>query len=222
MKHNIRTLVVTTALIPSTIFTQNSFAEDHSNWFVKPNIGISLISDLSANVNDVNSANGKADIDIDSGLVAGLGVGYRYNKHLAVELAWEYRSNDSAVSLPNDVVYEEGDYASNTFFLNGIYTFSSNNRWKPYLGAGLAWIQEVDIDLETAGSELSYSASGDVGYQIFGGVNYELNKHWDLQAEVRTSSVSGIGLEAETNSTGGFSDLDYKPATFQLGMVYNF
>lgn len=222
MKHYIRSIVVMTLFIPLSTFAQGALANDNSNWFVKPNIGISLISDFSVNFSDANNTNENADINTDSGFLAGLGVGYRYNEYLAVEVAWEYRTNDSSVSLANGLVYEDGNYASNTFFINGIYTFGSKGRWKPYLGAGIAWLQEVDIDIEKNESELSYSANGDIGLQVFGGVNYELNNNWDLQAEVRTTSITGIDFEAETSSTGSFSGLDYKPTTVQFAMVYNF
>ncbi|MBX2848791.1 MAG: porin family protein [Acidiferrobacterales bacterium] len=205
----------------ATLLPNIANADDHG-WFLRPNIGLSTLSDQTADSSGVLGATGQADINVDSGFVAGLGVGYRYNSNLAIELAWEYRTNDSSVILDNGVSVEESNYASNTFFLNAIYNFDSSNSWQPYVGAGLSWIQEVDIDLEVAGIESSFSSEGDLGFQVFAGIGYELNDHWQLQAELRYGSIGDIDLEAELNTLGSFSGADYDPTTVQLGLVYSF
>lgn len=216
MKRYFKTLIVT------TICTSSIGHADEAGWFVRPNIGVSNLSDLSVTANDINGFNGTSEVSLDSGIVAGLGVGYQYNENLAVEVAWEYRSNDSAVSLPGGALFGDGNYASNTFFLNGHYYFDSSSAFKPYFGAGLAWIQEIDIDLEGQPQELSYSADGDVGLQVFGGVTYAFSDRFSLQAELRYTQVSGIELEPEEGASGRFLDVDYKPATLQLAALYRF
>ena len=200
----------------------SSTAGAAENWFVRPYVGISQMSDLSADFNDIDGQSGKADIDLDSGFTGGLGVGYRYTDNFAVELGWEYRSNDSSVTLNDSSEFDDGNYASNIFYLNGHYFFAQSDDWQPYVGAGLTWIEEVDIDLERNGDELSYSASGDVGYQLFAGVDYALDTHWKLQGELRYGSVQGIDLDGESGDPGGIDDIDYETTTLQFGVVYAF
>lgn len=221
MKHNIKSITAIASTILTIICSQTSYA-DNNNWFIRPNVGLSALSDFSSTVSGAERNNGNVDIDIDSGFVTGFGIGYKLNNNLMAELAWEYRANDSSVTLPNASISQQGNFASNTFFLNGLYQFNPYNAWKPYLGAGLSWIQEVDIDLEFTDSELSYSSNGDLGFQVFGGIAYDLSEKWQLQAELRYTNISGIDLESEFNNTGRFTDIDYAPNTFQLALVYDF
>ncbi len=95
-------------------------------------------------------------------------------------------------------------------------------RWQPYLGVGLSWVQEIDIDLERGGVERSYSGDGDTGYQLFAGVAYPLNDQWSLSGEWRYGSINGIELQRESGAEAFFRDLDYQPTTAQFGLVYNF
>ena len=191
-------------------------------WFIKSHIGLSQMSDLTGNGQSIAGESGRAEVALDSGFNAGLGGGYWWNDHIAMELGWEYRSNGSQTEIDGGATYPEGNYASNTFYLNGLYHFSSNGKWQPYVGAGLVWVQEVDIDLEGDGNELSYSGDGDTGYQVLAGVNYRLNQDWWLQFEGRYTSNSDLTLEAEDSSGGKFSDFDYQPVTLQVGLAYRF
>ncbi len=200
----------------------NSMAAEDSGWFVRPFIGASQMSDLSADTRNLGSLDGSASLDLDSGFNAGIGIGYRYNPRVAVEVAWDYRSNDSSVVLADDSEFSSGDYASNMFYLNGFYFPEvASEKWSPYLGAGLSVMQEIDLDLESNGNETSLSGSGDVGYQLFAGVDYRINRDWSLGAELRYGSTTGIDLDGEGNN-GQFKDLDYEPTTVQIGLTYQF
>ncbi len=195
-------------------------AED--NWFVRPYVGLSQMSDLDSDFSDIDSLSGDAEIDLGSGFTGGIGVGYNYTDNFAVEFGWEYRSNDSEVVLADSSEFDDGNYASNIFYLNSHYRFAPNGDWRPYVGAGLTWVEEIDIDLERGGDELSYSGDGDVGYQLFAGVDYRINPEWTLQGELRYGSITGIDLEGESGDPGQFEDIDYETTTLQLGLVYEF
>ena len=209
------------ALILS-LMTLPTYAEDGS-WFVRPYVGLSQMSNLTATSESVGSADGSSDIQLDSGFTAGFGVGYQYNENWAAELAWEYRSNDSEVTLPDGKIYTDGNYASNIFFISGFYYFKPfSESIKPYIGAGLSWIQEVDIDLEEGGTELSYSGDGDLGFQLFAGIEYTLSDRWALQTELRYGSTGEFDLQGEESTTGKINGLDYEPFTLQVGAKFNF
>ncbi len=198
------------------------FAEDREGWFVRAYGGYSQHSDIDADTSGIVGASTQADISIDGGFTAGAGVGYRYGDNWAVEVAWEYRSNDTETDVGGEESYPDGNLASSTFYLNGYYHFPATGRWDPYVGAGLGWLQEVDIDLEGNGPERSYSGDGDTGLQLFAGANYELTEHLQLQGEIRYSYFSDLDLEGENGARGEFSSLDYDPLTLQVGLVYRF
>ena len=191
-------------------------------WFVRPYVGLSQMSDLSSDFSNIDGLSGDADIDLDTGFTGGIGIGYRYTDRVAVEFGWEYRSNDSETTLNDISEFDDGNYASNIFYLNGHYQFEKNDKWQPYVGAGLTWVEEIDIDLERNGDELSYSGDGDVGYQVFAGINYDLNQAWKLQSELRYGSITDIDLEGEGNDVGEFDSIDYETTTLQIGLVYDF
>jgi outer membrane protein W len=215
----LKTLVsITVALVSSA----EVMASDSDRWFLRPYIGLSMISDLNATAIDVDNTSGTARLSLDNGYTGGLGVGYRFNEHLAAELAWEYRSNDSEINFANQALLRNGNYASNIFFLNGHYNFNYYGNWQPYVGAGLSWIQEIDVDFDRNGTESSFSSDGDVGYQVFTGVNYALAAKWRLQTELRYGSISNIELVEEGGGGGRLSGLEYKPFTVQVGLLYLF
>lgn len=212
-------LIVTSLLLSANLFASN---QNTSTWTVRPYFGISQMSDLSAQTIGVGTADGNVQVNLDSGFAAGLGFGYQINQNWTAELAWEYRSNDSETTLADGSIFTEGNYASNLFMLNTAYNFPASGKWQPYVGAGLTWLQEVDIDLESNGNEQSYSGDGNIGFQIFGGINYPIAQKWDLQGELRYGSITGIDLVGEQNANGSFTDMDYKTTTVQIGLTYQF
>jgi hypothetical protein len=89
-------------------------------------------------------------------------IGYRYRNGWAAEAEWNYRSHKLSSLCPGGAtVARKGDFASNILLINGLRRFMSPSPWTPYDGAGIGWVQEIDIDLKPAagGVERSYSAS---------------------------------------------------------------
>lgn len=218
-----KTLIKQISLFIAITVSITNITKTHAsdNWFIRPVIGLSQMSDLNSSFNNIEMLSGNSEIELNSGFNAGLGFGYRYTDNFALELAWEYRSNDSETTLANTSNFEDGNYASNIFFLNLHYRFNTQSNFVPYLGAGLSWAEEIDIDLERNGEELSFSSNGDTGFQVFAGLEYKLNESWTVQSELRYGSITGINLDSE-QAAGSFDDLDYKTKTLQFGLVYDF
>ncbi|MDF2180125.1 outer membrane beta-barrel protein [Aliiglaciecola sp. CAU 1673] len=192
------------------------------SWMIKPYFGLSQLSDTQGQSQSLGTQDGQTKVDLDSGFVAGLGLGYQLDAQWRAELAWEYRSNDSVTTLADGQRFTEGNYASNTFALNGYYLFADVAGFQPYSGAGLVWIQEIDLDLERNGEEQSLSGSSDTGFQLMLGIEYQFNASWQAQAELRYTSLTGIGLQDEGAGNAILRDLDYQPLTFAINLLYRF
>lgn len=197
-------------------------ADDVEGWFSRGYAGYSYLSDQNAKTTGLAAEPSAGDVDLDSGLAAGISIGYRFSEHIAAELAWEYRSHDSEVSLDNGERWNDGNYASNTLWINGFYYFPRSGRWQPYLGAGIGYLEEIDIDLERRGEkERSFSDDGDITWQVFGGIEYQLDDSWSLHGELRYSYLDDVDLSEESGA-GEIKGLDYDPATVQFGVSYRF
>lgn len=196
-------------------------AEDEG-WYLKAHGGYSQLSDIDTDTAGIAGDQVATAISTNGGFTAGAGIGFRWTQNWALELAWEYRSNETETALADAAQFPDGNLASNAVYLNGYYHFRPTGKWVPYVGAGLGWIQEIDIDLEGSGPEQSYSGDGDTGYQVFAGANYHMTSQWYLQGELRYSRFSNIDLEGEGGSRGSFESIDYDPLTVQLAVIYQF
>ena len=215
-----------TLILATTAFIYKpAFADDTGKWFVKLYGGTSTLSDQSieqTGVPDVTAgATGK--IKNDSGFMAGGSVGYNYNNNLSVEIAWDYRSNDSKTNFSDGIRFNDGDFASNIFFVNGRYTLDpiAQTNLRPYIGGGLGYVEEIDVDLKSGGVERSYSKNSEMAYQFMAGATYPLTEKIDLDAGLRYVRVDNIKLKRESGS-GELRNVDYDPLSLAVGLSYKF
>lgn len=223
MHRNLSFLLPLGAFLSLPFVTPEARAD--GNWYLKPTVGAAFLSSSSFSQSGVAEEGASGSGEFDSGYFAGIGVGYRYGNGWSAEVTWEFRTNDiDQVIFSDGTRFTEGNYASNIFYLNGFYTFGAmeDRRWRPYLGAGLGYVQEIDIDLETAGVENSYSGDGELAFQAMGGVEYELSDRWRLQGEARYVTVSGNDLEFEGAGAGIINDIDYDGWTLGLNVLFDF
>jgi len=214
--------LLTTTSILSLIIGANVQAQQDNGWFIKPSFGISTLSDQSGNATNAGQFDGDWDVKTSSGFNAGLGLGYQYNPNISVEVYWEYRTNDTDTTIASTGDVLEGNYASNMFFLNGYYHLTPNQKWQTYVGAGIGWTQEIDIDLEENGVERSYSGDGDIGFQLMVGADYEVSDNLLLNGEIRYGAMSSVEMTGEENATGTLTGFDYNPLTIGIGLKYKF
>ena len=215
--------LIAIAIAATTLLSTFVSNAQDSTWYVKSALGLSLLSDQSGEVDSVLGQTGNTDINTDGGFNAGVAAGYFIDENWAVELYWEYRTNDSETMLPGGVQFTDGNFASSVFAANAYYYTKNTSDWRWFAGAGLAVVQEIDIDLEDQTGERSFSGSGDIGFQVFTGVDYALDDNWSAQAEIRYLNVSGIDMTAEENVlVGSFQNIDYTPLSVQLNLIYTF
>lgn len=192
------------------------------NWVLTPYAGLSDLSNTSATGYNFMTPTSSAAVKPDVGYLVGADISYFFTNQFSAELGWEYRSNKSTVILNNADQLQGGNYASNTIYLNGRYHWIKSGHWQPYVGVGLAWLQEIDIDIMMGGKELSLSESGDIGYQLLLGADYQLKEKWKLQTELRYADFGRINLNGEEGSIAQLKGIGYKPLTVQLGLSYTF
>ncbi len=94
--------------------------------------------------------------------------------------------------------------------------------WDFYVGAGLGYVQEIDLDLEESGLERSYSDSGDTVVNFMLGFDYALTPDISVNAELRIARAQSVDLPAEVNVSGSAGDLEYSPSTLGHGIKWRF
>ncbi len=155
--------------------------------------------------------------NFDTGFGFGGDIGFRYGNGWATEVEWNYRRHNLK-SLSGAVV-NDGDFASNIFFVNGLRRFpGAVGKWTPYIGAGVGWVQEIDFDLNSVGADRAWSKQGKIGLQLIGGAEIPLNKDWSLAADIRMLRLGRVELPAEEGVMGRLSKPSYNPVSVQIGL----
>ncbi|MCZ8133025.1 MAG: outer membrane beta-barrel protein [Steroidobacteraceae bacterium] len=199
-------------------------AEDapDSRWSVKALFGATTMSDQTLQFTGNGPAQ-RADAALGSGLLTGAAVGYELTPNWHVEAEFTYQSVDhDGLSPAIAAASGTGNFASTGFALNGLYSFNAfgSDRARTYVGLGVAWLSEIDIDFESAGREVSYSGS-DVGVQAMAGVRYELGSRWFLDAGLRYLAASGVELDGEDGALGRVK-ADYAPWSAAVAIGWRF
>jgi outer membrane protein W len=88
------------------------------------------------------------------------------------------------------------------------------------VGAGLAYLTEVDVDFESAGGERSFTGDG-FGVQLLAGARYDLGERWFVDAGLRYLAASSLDLEDEGGGTGSI-EADYEPWAVVLAVGRRF
>jgi outer membrane protein len=155
----------------------------------------------------------------DAGLGFGGDIGFRYGNGWAAEVEWNYRRHDLKSLSGSTTTVNDGDFASNIFFVNGLRRFpGTSGRWTPYIGAGIGWVQEIDFDLNSGGTDRAWSKQGKIGLQLIAGAEIPMSKDWRLTADFRMLRLGSVELPAEEGVTGRLSKPDYNPVSVQLGL----
>ncbi|MEM8997712.1 MAG: porin family protein [Acidobacteriota bacterium] len=161
-----------------------------------------------------------ADASYDQGFRSGLAFGWRFDDRFALELEYLYSTNDFDTVLFSDGQrFEEGNYASVVISANAYTFFRRGESLRPYVGAGVGWVQEVDVDFERGGEEISFETD-DFGFQAMAGLLWDVNDRWSLDLQARYLLVDGLEMESEDGP--GTVVADYRPLSLFAGLSYRF
>ncbi len=142
------------------------------------------------------------------GQIFGASVGKKLTQNWSVETEFFYRSNDiDSVSSGPLAGSTEGDYASTNLMFNGVYTFTQEDgsglwgKFTPFVGAGLGFLEEADIDTKVGGVERQYSDTWIPAVQLLAGVTYEVNATWSVFVETRYHYAGELELKSSKDNT---------------------
>lgn len=176
----------------------------------------------STTFDEVGSASFGSGLTARFGTGLGLGgdIGFRYGNGWASELEWNWRRHDlKSLQSGGSTLATNGDFASNIIFVNGLRRFvGQTGGWTPYVGAGLGWVQEIDFDINSGGTERAWSKNGKVAVQLIGGAEIPLGGAWRLATDVRLLRVGNVELSAEEGVTGRLTQPRYNPVSVQVGL----
>lgn len=98
--------------------------------------------------------------------------------------------------------------------VNGLYTFATNGALTPYVGAGISFVIEVDLDVDAGPAAGEYEDSGVFAAQVMVGADYALSDSVGLYGELRYFTAGSQTLEA----AGDTIEADYDSIDATIGL----
>jgi len=204
---NITQCTVAISILGLQACSSTSAPRGDSGFYARANAGYGTTLDGA-----FDPVGGEADGEYTAGLVSGGALGYEFDSSWSIEADWTYRRGEIDSIGTNGAVATGGDYASVAATANLIYSFERQGDWRPYVGVGYGFLQEIDADLQPTGNEVS--DRGAPAYQVFGGVGWRASAELEVTVEGRYLGTSGVELEG-----GGASfDADYENLSVLLGL----
>jgi len=211
--------ILKTLSVAVAAFGSTSLLAEENPWYARLNTGFSTLSDARLTLTDATVASA----EFDSGLLWGGAVG-RQSGAFRLEAEIAYRSNEiSRQDLPGyRQDSEAGDFASLGLGLNLLYEFNLFENVVTYVGGGITYLEEIDIDLtdRQTNEEISFS-DNDFALQLMAGARYEMSDNWDIFTELRYFDGGTITLESESDSSLSI-ETDYKTTAVVFGVGYRF
>jgi opacity protein-like surface antigen len=164
------------------------------------------------------TADGSASFD--AGWQAGGAVGYRFNDTWSADIEMMYRNNEIDQVASSSPAIDGGDFASLALMTNVRYYLPIGGPLRTYVGLGVGWLEEIDIDLASGGSENGFSTSG-FGAQALLGAEYPLTDRLWVDLEGRYFRSFAGKFEGEEGASGRY-DADYDRVEMFVGLTWRF
>ena len=197
-------------------------AQAEGDWYATAKFAYNTLDDQDIEYTALgNATNGRAEFD--GGFAAGATGGYRFNESWRLEGEFMYRTSElDSADIAGLGTFDDGDYSSVAIGVNALYDFNlfGSDKTRAFAGAGVAWLQEIDVDFEENGVESSYSGD-DFGFQVMLGARYDIGERWFLETDVRYFFATDIEMTAEGNALGRV-EADYEPLSVTAGIVFVF
>jgi outer membrane protein W len=214
-----RALSSATLIMVALTGSFSAFSADKPGLYVSAYGGSSTLG--STTVTESRAGFGVLDgkAKFGSGFGAGGALGYRYGNGLAAELAWDYRGHDLK-RVGNTAV--AGDFASTVLFVNGYYRFEKLAGVRPFVGAGLGYITEIDMDITRSANEREYSRRGGLALQAMVGGEVDLSERWSVSGDLRWSQMNTGTFKSSDADSSLTNKPKYAPVSLNFGVTYRF
>lgn len=176
-------------------------AEQEGPWLVR-------LRALHMNVD--NDTSRGVDLELDDKTFPELDVSYFFTPNIAAELILTYPQKHD-VDL-NGAGIGSIKHLPPTLLLQ--YHFTPQNRFKPYVGAGLNYTRITSVDLPSGVSVDRNS----FGFALQAGFDYKLTRHWYLNVDVKY-----VDIDTDVKAGGAkLTTLQVDPVLFGVGIGYRF
>jgi outer membrane protein len=161
-----------------------------------------------------------ADADVSTEVIPALTLSYFFNKNLAVELFCCFAKHQ--IDAKGSIA-ALGEIADTWIFPPALtlqYHFTGMGAWKPYVGAGVQYIDFFDTG--TGANRLGatkVSIDDAFGFTLQAGLDVSIGNGWSLNADVKKT---WLDTEISWNGTGVRADADLDPWIFSVGLGYRF
>lgn len=167
-----------------------------------------------------------ADADVSTEVIPALTLSYFFNKNLAVELFCCFAKHEIDAK---GTIAPLGEIADTWIFPPALtlqYHFTGLGAWKPYVGAGVQYIDFFDTG--TGANRLGatkVTIDDAFGFTLQAGLDFSLGNGWYLNADVKKTWLDtevtwhNTALPGRINVVG---DADLDPWIFSIGLGYRF
>jgi outer membrane protein len=195
------------------------WAADESPWMVRVR-ALGIYPDESSSTFTLAGVPISGQANVDDAYTLDLDISYFFTPNIAVELTLTYAQHDvNATATPLGYIdLGSLDLLPPTLTLQ--YHFLPNNKFRPYIGAGLSYVL---IPNEDSGDALSVNYDdGQVGFALQAGFDYFFTKNWCLNVDVKKVWVD-VDATVEV-LPGAFvkTTVDVDPWLIGIGIGYRF
>lgn len=158
-----------------------------------------------------------SQIDIDNSVVPEVDFSYFMTNNVAFELIAAITPHDVNTATSSSGALDLGTAWLLPPTLTAQYHFTNYGRCKPYVGAGLNYTTFFGVKKGTSVTSVSYGDS--FGPALQAGVDYMLDDHWMVNADVKK-----IWINTDVKFNGGAirADVDINPWIVGVGVGYRF
>jgi len=199
--------------ILSILFTaQVAVAKDKGDLLVRLRT-IALVPDAGGATDQL-----AGDADVGNSVIPELDITYFFTKNIAAELilATMEHKVDLRGSTSGDL--DLGRVKMLPPHLNLQYHFRPDQKFSPYLGAGIGYVFFYDEEDGSSISSINYKNS--VSWSLQAGLDYKLNDRWSLNLDLKK-----VFVDTELHINGGgvtAGDIDLDPWVVGFGIGYRF
>ncbi|MDO3382452.1 OmpW/AlkL family protein [Gilvimarinus algae] len=109
--------------------------------------------------------------------------------------------------------------------ISALYYFSTDNNFKPYVGAGINYTVFFDEAFQTGPESLGFNSlelDDSWGYALQFGADIQLGEHWLLNASARYIDIETTATFKIGEDIAGSSEVEINPVVYSLMLGYRF